>query len=267
MRRQPDVSLADVQAVYSGFEARLWERLMGDQIHVGGIQSSTDLAQRAGVAAGTSGIDLCCCTGAGMRWLIRSRGVEKMTGVDATPASVERGLQRSREEGLIDRTDFLLADACDTGLPDRSADFVWGEDAWCYVLDKPRLIAEAARLVRSGGAIAFTDWVEGDVPLTDAEADRFLRFMKFGTFETRDGYATLLRNAGCRVIAADNTGRFAPGIDLYLKMVELQIGYDVLKVVGFDQDVFGAIAGEMRFIRDLSEAGKVIQGLFVARVP
>jgi len=27
------------------------------------------------------------------------------------------------------------------------ADFVWGEDAWCYVLDKAKLISEAARLV------------------------------------------------------------------------------------------------------------------------
>ena len=40
---------------------------------------------------------------------------------------------------------FTLADACDTGLPAGSADFVWGEDAWCYVVDKPKLIAEAAR--------------------------------------------------------------------------------------------------------------------------
>ena len=52
-----------------------------------------------------------------------------------------------------------------------SADFVWGEDAWCYVTDKPKLIAEAARVVKSGGTIAFTDWVEGPAGLTDAEAD------------------------------------------------------------------------------------------------
>jgi len=37
------------------------------------------------------------------------------------------------------------------GLPSDSADFVWSEDAWCYVPDKPKLIAEAARIVRRGG--------------------------------------------------------------------------------------------------------------------
>ena len=56
---------------------------------------------------------------------------------------------------------FVLADVCASGLPAATADFVWGEDAWCYVVDKPRLVAEAARLVKPGGTIAFTDWVEG----------------------------------------------------------------------------------------------------------
>jgi SAM-dependent methyltransferase len=31
----------------------------------------------------------------------------------------------------------------------------WSEDAWCYVADKPKLIAEAVRMVRPGGVIAF----------------------------------------------------------------------------------------------------------------
>ena len=64
-------------------------------------------------------------------------------------------------EGLADRITFTLADVCDTGLPGGQADFVWGEDAWCYVATRRRLIAEAARLVKPGGTIAFTDWVEG----------------------------------------------------------------------------------------------------------
>jgi hypothetical protein len=71
-------------------------------------------------------------------------------------------------------------------------------------------------MVRSGGVIAFTDWVEGPTPLTEQEADRFLRFMKFPSVEDRDGYAGLLRQTGCTVLAADDTGRYAPCIDLYL---------------------------------------------------
>ncbi|MBE7558573.1 methyltransferase domain-containing protein [bacterium] len=103
----------------------------------------------------------------------------------------------------------MLRDVCDSGLPDGCADFVWGEDAWCYVEDKGRLVAEAARLVRTGGVIAFTDWLEGP-GLSDAEADRLLAFMKFPGILTLDDYSELLRGAGCTVETTLDTGRFAP---------------------------------------------------------
>src|SRR5215204_2214414 len=113
-----------------------------------------------------------------MRFLVRFRGVAQMTGVDATERVVERGRQRSVDELLADRIEFVVADATASGLPDASADFVWGEDAWCYVEDKSRLIAEAARLVRPGGTIAFTDWLAGPAAMSGDEAERYLRFMK-----------------------------------------------------------------------------------------
>ena len=112
------IGLADVQAVYSGAEGDLWELIMGEQIHIGGLAASMDLAQQAGIQAGSSGVDLCCCTGAGMRFLVRFRHVARMTGVDATPRSVERGRQRCQDEGLDGRIEFVQADACATGLPD-----------------------------------------------------------------------------------------------------------------------------------------------------
>ncbi len=117
MKTLSDIGLSDVQAVYSGPEGRLWELIMGQQVHIGGFRSSMDLAERAGIGAGTSGVDLCCCSGAGMRFLIRFRNVAEMRGVDATPAVVEAGRRRTEAEGLADRISFTLADACDTGLP------------------------------------------------------------------------------------------------------------------------------------------------------
>ena len=65
------IGLKDVQAVYSGPEGDLWELVMGEQIHIGGLQSSMELAERAGIKPGTSGVDLCCCTGRGDAFLVR----------------------------------------------------------------------------------------------------------------------------------------------------------------------------------------------------
>ena len=264
MKSRMGIGLKDVQAVYGGPEGDLWELVMGQQIHIGGLKSSMDLADRAGIGAGMAGVDLCCCTGAGMRFLVRFRGVAKMTGVDATPTVVERGRQRCKAEGSDRQITFVLADVTSSGLPDAGADFVWGEDAWCYVVDKAKLIAEAARIVRPGGTIAFTDWVEGPAGLSDAEADRYLAFMKFPNVESLDGYRALLEANGCTVAAAADTGRFAPHVDLYLQMLGMQLTYDALKIIGFDTALMGAMAGEMQFMQGLAHAGKIAQGLLVA---
>jgi ubiquinone/menaquinone biosynthesis C-methylase UbiE len=264
MKKAPQNHLSDVQAVYSGPEGRLWELLMGEQIHIGGFQSSMDLAQRAGVAAGWRGVDLCCCTGAGMRFLTRFLKVAHMTGVDATPAMVQLGRQRAAEEGLAEKISFVEGNVCASGLPSGQFDFVWGEDAWCYVEDKVKLIAEAARLGKSRGKTAFTDWMEGPAGLTDAEAARLLGFMKFPNILTLGEYQSLLEKNNCAVCVAQDTGRFAATMPLYLDMIEKQLTYDALKIIGFDTALAATLVGEMKFIQSLAQAGKIIQGLIVA---
>ena len=265
MKVSTDTGLAEVQAVYGGPEGHLWELIMGEQIHVGGFRSSMDLAEKAAIPEGAAGVDLCCCNGAGMRFLVRFRGAASMTGVDATERVVERGRARCKAEGLDDRVSFLLADVCDSGLPDASADFVWGEDAWCYVVDKPKLIAEAARIAKPDGTIAFTDWVTGPTEMTDREALRYLTFMKFPNVESIDGYAALLERNDCEVRHAEDTGRFAPYVELYLEMLGKQLTYDALRIIGFDADLMATLEKEMLFMQKLAHAGKIVQGLFVAK--
>ncbi|HBF34503.1 TPA: hypothetical protein DDW35_08055 [Candidatus Sumerlaeota bacterium] len=260
------IGLENVKAVYSGAEGQLWERIMGEQIHIGGLTSSMDLAAKAGIAAGTVGVDLCCCTGAGMRFLLRFQKVAHMTGVDATARMVETGCERCQAEGFSkDQVEFVLGNACATGLYPASKNFVWGEDAWCYVEDKTQLIAEAARLVKSGGTIAFTDWVTGPVEMSDAEAQRFLSFMKFPNMASIADYTALLEANGCEIVHAENTGRFAPCIDLYLDMLNKQLTYDALKIIGFDMEMMQGLGGEMVFVQQLAHESKLVQGLFVAR--
>jgi SAM-dependent methyltransferase len=257
--------LPDVQAVYSGAEGRLWELLMGEQIHIGGLQSSMDLAERAGIGEGQHGVDLCCATGAGMRFLVRFRKVAQMTGVDATRAMLDLGRRRCAEEHMADKIAFVEANVCASGLPAGKFDFVWGEDAWCYVEDKSRLIAEAARLLKPAGRIAFTDWMEGPAGMTDEEAKRYLGFMKFPGVLTLDEYSALFRGNGLTIRLAGDTGRFAGYVPLYIDMVEKQLTYDALKIINFDSSLAQTILGEMRFLLSLARAEKIIQGLIVAQ--
>ena len=264
MKVDSTITLADVQAVYDGPEGDLWELVMGEQIHIGGLSSTMGLAEAAGIAPGSSGIDLCCCNGAGMRFLLRFCQVGTMTGVDATDTMISRGRERCEAEGVGAITEFVQADVTDIPLDDGAADFVWGEDAWCYVVDKPKLISEAVRLVRPGGTIAFTDWVQGPVEMTEQEMERFLGFMKFPNIQSIPGYRSLLEAQNCEILHAEDTGRYAECVQLYIDMLTKQLTYDALKIIGFDMELMQAMGGEMQFMKTLADEHKIIQGLFVA---
>jgi ubiquinone/menaquinone biosynthesis C-methylase UbiE len=265
MKTAPEIHLSDVQAVYSGPEGQLWELLMGEQIHIGGLNSSMELAEFAGIGEGTSGVDLCSALGAGMRFLVRFRKVAHMTGVDATPKMLELARRRCADEGLADKMSFVEANVCATELPGGQFDFVWGEDAWCYVEDKAKLIAEAARLLKPKGTIAFTDWMEGKAALTEEEANRLLGFMKFPSLLSLEDYGSVLQANGCSVRMARDTGRFPNYVPLYIEMIEKQLTYDALKIIGFDSALAQSLLGEMRFMHSLAKEGKLIQGLIVAQ--
>jgi|SRR5579862_1602264 len=265
MHSVPGVGLAEVQAEYRGRDGDISHLIMGELVHVGGLRATLDLAARAGIEAGTGGVDLCCHTGGGMRALVRFCSVARMVGVDATEHVVERGRRICQNEGLEDRISFVLGDACATGLAPGGADFVWGEDAWCYVEQKAALIVEAARLLRSGGTIAFTDWVEGASGLSSSEAERLLRHMRFPSIMSVSDYRDLLLDAGFRVEVAEDTDRFASHFGLYRDMVTMQLSYDALKAVGFDQERMDALEREREFIAGLAHKTKLVQAMFVAR--
>ena len=63
---------------------------------------------------------------------------------------------------------------------------------------------------------------------------------------------------------AEDTGRFPSHVDLYLKMLNMQLTYDALKLIGFDMELMQAMGGEMMFIQQLADEGKICQGRFIA---
>ena len=88
--------------------------------------------------------------------------------------------------------------------------------------------------------------------------------MKFPNVLTSGEYQSLLEASGCPVRVAQDTGRFAACVPLYLDMIEKQLTFDALKIIGFDTALAQTLTGEMRFVQSLAQAGKIIQGLIVA---
>lgn len=101
--------------------------------------------------------------------------------------------------------------------------------------------------------------------MTAGEAQRLLKFMKFPSIQSLSGYAGMLSSCGCEVLTCEDTGRFPRYVELYMNMLEMQLTYDGLRTIGFDTALMESLGQEMSFMRDLANAGKIAQGMVVAR--
>ena len=101
------------------------------------------------------------------------------------------------------RASFLLGDAEALPLPDASFDVALSECSLCTFPDKPRAIAEMARVVRPGGSIAIAD-VTADLDALPAELrSAAARVACVADARSADEYAALLRDAGCEPLAIE----------------------------------------------------------------
>ena len=48
-------------------------------------------------------------------------------------------------------------------------------------------------------------------------------------------------------------------------MLNKQLTYDALQIIGFDMALMQAMGGEMVFMQQLAHAGKIAQGIFIAQ--
>src|SRR3989304_2623024 len=150
-----DVSLEDVQQVYDGPVGKLWELLMGEEIHVGGVQETDILAGKAQIKKHSRVLDVCSALGGPARHLAQKFGCQ-VTGLDATKTMFNEAVTRTEAMNLSGQVDFKLGDALEMPFANESFDVVWGQDAWCYVTDKKRLVKECHRVLKPHGTIAFT---------------------------------------------------------------------------------------------------------------
>ncbi len=168
-----------------------------DQDHYGGTDAVDALAQAAALRAEHHVLDVCSGMGGPARWLAHRIGCRVM-GIDFTNSRVESAIRLTRRVALEHRVDFLQGDATAMPFANGAFDAALSQEAWCHIPDKPALLAECARVVKPGGAIAFTDIVTL-APL-DAGAQRRLGAEMFITPPPSiDAYQQLLGECSCTV--------------------------------------------------------------------
>ncbi len=264
MNRHYDFSVDDVSAVYAGPGGKLWELLMGEELHVGGAEQTDYLARKAGVDGRDKDLvllDVCSALGGPARHLVEKYGI-RVIGVDTTPEMIAEAQKRTIGKPFKDKIEYRLGSALDLPAHANSFDIVWGQDSWCYVRDKKRLVDEAARVLKAGGTLAFTDWIWGSVEAPPNEADALMAFMVFPAMQTLDGYTHLIQAAGLKVKEQEDLSvDFAQHMDQYL--VTLKKNKESV-IEGFGNDLYNEAEKGILAWSKAAHEKKVGRGLWIA---
>jgi len=197
------IILAKLQASRGHLNALKPEELFPhDQDHYGGLAANDALAERARIGAGTRVADFCAGLGGPARYLAHTCGAE-VTGIELTPARVAGANDLTRRVGLSDRVRVIEGNVMAVPLPDRRVDAVISQEAFLHVPDLGRALAEAFRILRPGGRLAFTNWV-AEQPLSSADADLMWQGMAVARLYGCKAHRDLLERAGFCVVSVED---------------------------------------------------------------
>jgi sarcosine/dimethylglycine N-methyltransferase len=129
-----------------------------DQDHYGGLAANDALVERAGIGKDTRVVDFCAGLAGPSRYFAHRYGAD-VTGIELTPARVKGAEELTRRVGLAHKVRVIEGNVMHLPLAADSVDVVVSQEALLHVPDKPRALAEAYRILKPGGRIAFTDWV------------------------------------------------------------------------------------------------------------
>ncbi len=165
-----------------------------DEFHLGGRRATLELLAELDLDESSTVLDVGCGIGGPARTIASHVGCQ-VTGVDITPSFVEAAAGLSSLTGLGHTTSFAVGSATAVDLDDGSVDAVTMFHVGMNLPDKHSAMAEFARVVRPGGAVAVYDVMRvGDgevgypVPWAGDESHSFVA--------TPDEYAEAMRAAG-----------------------------------------------------------------------
>ena len=191
-----------------------------DQDHYGGLAATDELARGAQVSNGSRVADFCAGLGGTVRYLAHKYGAD-VTGIELTPARVSGAQELTRRVGLHGTARIVEGNVMDVPLPDASIDAVVSQEAFCHVPDVKRAVAEAFRILRTDGRLAFTDWIANQ-PLTAADAQLMWEGMAIQPLRSIPEYRSLVESVGLRVISTkDLTEEWGPILKERLAMYQL----------------------------------------------
>ena len=175
-----------------------------DEFHIGGAEATAALLDQLAIGPETRVLDIGCGIGGAVR-MIAARSGARVTGVDLTPGFVETARDLTETVGLT--ADFVVGSALELPFPDAGFDLATLLHVGMNIPDKPRLFAEAARVLVHGGTFAIFEVMRFAAhpafPLPWA-ADATTSFL-----ETPEAYLAAADAAGLALATRNDRGEIA----------------------------------------------------------
>lgn len=165
-----------------------------DQDHYGGLAANDELARAAAIRTDDLVLDVCCGLGGPARYQALSRRC-RVVGLDYNEGRIKGAIDLTRRVNLARRVRFLRGDARALPFPPETFDAVLSQEALLHVPDKGKALAEAFRVLKPGGRIAFTDWIAG-AGLAEADRELMWKGVAAQSIQSINQYLGLLRAAG-----------------------------------------------------------------------
>jgi len=178
------------------------ELLPHDQDHYGGVHANDALAQRAGIGEGSRVVDFCAGLGGPARYFAHRYGAD-VTGIELTPARVMGANALTNLVGLRNKVRVIEGNVMQVPLPDVSVDVVISQESLLHVPDKRQALAEALRILKPGGRLAFTDWVAHRA-LSGGDKALMWQGMAVANLYNLEAYAALIQTCGFVVSSVED---------------------------------------------------------------
>ncbi len=190
-----------------------------DQDHYGGLKATDELARQAQIGPGTAVADFCAGLGGTVRYLAHKYGAS-VTGIEFTPVRAAGAQELTRLVGLQETARIVEGNVMDAPLADASFDAVVSQESFCHIPDVKKAVAEAGRILKPGGRLAFTDWVANE-PLAAADAQLMWDGMAIQPLRSIPDYQQLVEGVGLKVLSVtDLTEAWRPILKERLAMYQ-----------------------------------------------
>lgn len=129
---------------------------LGYTKHIGGSNATRELLELCQVSPDKFVLNVGCGAGGTTTFIVENFGCH-VVGVDIKENMIESARKWAQRKGVVEKTEFRVADAQDLPFEDNEFDILICESVNIFIPDKAKAVGEYNRVVKPGGAIGLNE--------------------------------------------------------------------------------------------------------------